>query len=506
MIPTVHEAVGRWAARTPGATAVVAADGTRYTYAEVDAWAAWIATRLAAVGVAAGDRVAVRLDRSPALIAALLGTLRAGAAYVPVDPADPPARVDVILADADVSAILVGEAAYAATDAPVRPLVRIGSAPPDGADAVDAGRSGDANAAAYLMYTSGSTGPPKAVVVGHRSVVNLVSDQSYVDLGPADAVLQLAPVAFDASTFEIWGALLNGARLVLAPPGPALSQTLDELVREHGITVLWLTAALFHRQIDESVGTFDRLRTVIAGGDVLSVDHVRRLLAAAPGCTVVNGYGPTEATTFTCTHRITLADVAGGPIPIGRPIRNVTVHILDEAGAPVPDGASGELYIGGAGVARGYWRRPDLTARAFVAYPAVAAQNVLYRSGDLVRRRADGVIEFLGRMDGQVKIRGYRVEPGEVESALMLHPLVVRAAVAARSTDRAESKLVAYVVSADGAPLDRRALRAHLRELLPAYMIPAVFVVLADIPVTPNGKVDRAALPIPDWTRKDTYV
>jgi len=500
---TVHEAVARWVARTPDSTAMVAADGTRYSYAELDAWAASIAARLAAAGVADGHRVAVRIDRSPALVAALLGTLRAGAAYVPVDPADPPARAALVLADADVSAILV-EGGSTTPEGPEPPVVPVGATPPAGT-APGVSPSGGGDGAAYLMYTSGSTGPPKAVVVGHHSIVNLVTNPSYVDLSPDDTLLHLAPAAFDASTFEIWGALVNGARLVLAPPGPVVSPILDEIVREHGVTVLWLTAALFHRQIDESAATFARLRTVIAGGDVLSADHVRRLMAAAPGCTVVNGYGPTEATTFTCTHRITPADVAGGPIPIGRPIQNVSVHILDEAGVPVSEGATGELCIGGAGVAQGYWRRPELTARSFVAYPEVG-EGMLYRSGDLARRRADGVIEFLGRIDGQVKIRGYRIEPGEVESALMAHPLVARAAVAARSTERGESRLVAYVVPAGGSPLDRRGLRAHLRELLPAYMIPAVFVVLAEIPVTANGKTDRAALPTPDWTRKDTYV
>ena len=348
---TVHEAFARWAARTPDATALVAADGTRHSYAELDVWAASVAACLADAGVRLGDRVAVCLNRSPALIAALLGTLRSGAAYVPVDLADPPARLSAVLADADVAAILVDESWHVPV-APGAPVIDVGSAPPGGppSTAWSSVPGSSAKDAAYLMYTSGSTGPPKAVVVGHHSVVNLVTAPSYVAIGPSDALLQLAPAAFDASTFEIWGALLNGARLVLAPPGPVLPQILDALVREHGITVLWLTAALFHRQIDEYAATFGRLRTVIAGGDVLSADHVRRLLATAPGCTVVNGYGPTEATTFACTHRITPTDVASGPIPIGQPIQNVTVHILDEAGEPVPEGEIGELCIGGAGV------------------------------------------------------------------------------------------------------------------------------------------------------------
>jgi non-ribosomal peptide synthetase component F len=284
-----------------------------------------------------------------------------------------------------------------------------------------------------------------------------------------------------------------------------LSENLGALVREAGVTVLWLTAALFHRQIDENPEAFHGLGTVIAGGDVVFVSHVRRLMAAVPGCRIVNGYGPTEATTFTCTHRITPGEDLGESIPIGRPIQNVTVRILDESGTPVPEGTPGELCIGGAGVARGYWRRPELTEAKFVHDP-LGGGTRLYRSGDLARRRADGVIEFLGRMDGQFKLRGYRVEPGEIENALTSHPQVRQAAVAVRINHLGDARLIAYVVAAGAPPPDRRRLRAHLRERLPSYLVPAVFVMLAALPITPNGKTDRGALPTPDWTRKETYV
>jgi amino acid adenylation domain-containing protein len=500
VIRTVPEGFAHWAARAPDAVAV-RAGAVRVSYAELDRWSDAVAGRLAGAGVVRGDRVGVCLRRSPELIAALLGVLKAGAGYVPVDAADPAPRLAGTFDDAELTVVLVdAPGAAAVAPHPVLPLP-VGRVPPAAPEPLPVRLTG--TDLAYLMYTSGSTGRPKAVVVEHHSIVNLVSRPSYVELGPADRVAQLAPVAFDASTFEIWGALLNGARLVLAPPGPLPPDELAELVRRHRISVLWLTAALFHRQVDERPDTFRSLRTALAGGDVLSVEHVRRLLVAVPGCRLLNGYGPTEATTFTCVHPVGAADLDGGAIPIGRPIRGVTVRLLDARGGPVPAGATGELCIGGAGVARGYWRRPELTAARFVPD---GAGGILYRSGDLARRRADGVLEFLGRTDGQVKLRGYRVEPGEVESALAGHPRVRQAAVAVRANHLGDARLVAYLVAGGDGPVDRRELRAYLAARLPAYLVPAVFVVLPELPVTANGKTDRGALPAPDWTRKDTYV
>jgi len=515
MSRTVHGLFAQWARRTPDAVALVSDDRT-YIYAELDAWADGIAADLSAAGVGVGDRVGLCLERSAVLVASLLGIMKTGAAYVPVDHTDPGPRVGMVLADAEVSRVLVDEHALTAIGAHGPPAM----VPRTAAEA-DPGAAGTAGAppaavdgasAAYLMYTSGSTGRPKAVVVEHHSVVNLAVAPNYVHLGPRDRLLHLAPIAFDASIFEIWGALLNGARVVLTPPGPLLSETLEEIVADAGITVLWLPTALFHRQVDERPEVFRRVGTVITGGEVLSVDHARRLVATAPRCTFLNAYGPTEATTFTSLHRVTPADLDGGPIPIGRPIQNVEVHILDagtDTARPVTDGGIGdvgELCIGGAGVGREYWRRPDLTARSFVSYPQVAGGAVLYRSGDLARRRADGALEFHGRLDAQFKVRGHRVEPGEVENALTAHPQVRRAAVAPRTNNHGDTRLVAYLVPATGERLDRRRLRAHVRSLLPSYMVPAVFVELPEIPVTPNGKTDRSALPTPDWTRKDTYV
>jgi len=515
-VSTIVELFRRRCAQDPGAVAVSAPPGGsaggeaphQLTYAELDAWSDALALRLAADGVRRGDRVAVRVQRSAALVAALLGTLKAGAAYVPVDEAAPARRVSDVLADAAPAAVLcdpAGAAGFAGSGIPVLPV------PPPTAARPAPGRPGlrpdlpepDPTDIAYLMYTSGSTGRPKAVMVEHRNVVNLVDRPNYVRLGPTDRVLQLAPAAFDAATFEVWGALLNGARLVLAPPGLMSPERLGPLLRDTGVTVLWLTAALFHRQIDADPLALAPVRTVLAGGDVLSAEHVKRLLALIPTLTVVNGYGPTEATTFACCHRVD-AGALGASVPIGNPVQNVELQVVDEAGRPVRPGVPGELWIGGAGVARGYWRRPETTAASFVtaSFDAGPARRY-YRSGDRAVRQPDGTFAFLGRLDGQFKLRGHRVEPGEVESALAQHPDVRIAAVALRPSARGD-RLVAWVVPT-GDALDRTALRAHLLERLPDYMVPAVYLALAELPVTPNGKLDRKALPDPGWGSRAIY-
>lgn len=505
----------RQVARRPEAPAVTAPgdarsgdDASELTYARLDAWSDAVAARLAASGTRPGDRVAVRLPRSTALPAALLGVLKAGAAYVPLDEAAPDRRVADVIADAEPAAVVCGRAdldGFAAFDIPLVlvPPAPAGRAAAGGRPAPDLPEPAPTDLA-YLMYTSGSTGRPKAVMVEHRNIVNLVDRPNFVDLGPRDRVLHLAPAAFDAATFEIWGALLGGARLVLAPPGPAAPQELGALLRGAGVTVLWLTAALFHRQIDVDPLALAQVRTVLAGGDVLSAGHVRRLLEAVPSLTVVNGYGPTETTTFACCHRVDPAEL-GASVPIGSPVQNVRLLVVDEAGRPVPDGAPGELWIGGAGVARGYWRRPEATASAFVteSFDGGPAQR-FYRSGDRVLRCPDGRFAFLGRLDDQFKLRGYRIEPGEVENALAEHPGVRIAAVGVRTAARGGRRLVAWVVPA-GDALDRPELRAHLKARLPDYMVPAAYVAVEELPVTANGKVDRRALPDPDWSSRAIY-
>ncbi|MFS8065776.1 MAG: amino acid adenylation domain-containing protein, partial [Byssovorax sp.] len=300
---------------------------------------------------------------------------------------------------------------------------------------------------AYVMYTSGSTGEPKGVMALHRGVVRLCRGADYVTLTAEDVLLALAPLSFDASTFEIWGCLLNGGRLVVMPPHQPSLEELGQALRCHGVTTLWLTAGLFHLMVDERLEDLRGLRQLLAGGDVLSVPHVRRAAEALSGCRIINGYGPTENTTFTCCH--TVGDLAGvgDSVPIGYPIAGTQVYLLDERLAPVPDGSPGELYTGGAGVARGYLNRPDLTEARFIPSPfSDDPSDRLYRTGDLARRREDGAIEFLGRIDFQVKIRGYRIEPGEIEAVLRRHPAVKEAVVLAREDEPDQKRLVAYVV------------------------------------------------------------
>jgi acyl-coenzyme A synthetase/AMP-(fatty) acid ligase/acyl carrier protein len=323
-------------------------------------------------------------------------------------------------------------------------------------------------------------------------VVRLVKRPDYVELTADDVFLHLAPLSFDASTFEIWGALLNGAKLVVYPDGPLDLVKLKHTIAESGVSVLWLTAALFHQVVDEHLPALASVRQLLAGGDVLSASHVRKVIEAQSGGRLINGYGPTEGTTFSACFPVTSRTDFDNSVPIGRPISNTRVYVLDAWLEPVAAGVCGELYIGGAGLARGYLGRAGLTAERFVADPHGAAGSRMYRSGDLARWRADGVLEFLGRADAQVKVRGFRIEPGEIEAALVQHVGVAQAAVIAREDAPGNKRLVGYLVAHEH--IDAAGLRAHLGASLPDYMVPSEFVVLDRLPVTHNGKLDRAAL------------
>ena len=335
-------------------------------------------------------------------------------------------------------------------------------------------------------------------MISHHNVVRLVKSANYVELTSDDVFLHLAPLSFDASTFEIWGALLNGARLVISPDGPLDLPNLKRIISQAGVSVLWLTAALFHRVIDEDLPAIAGVRQLLAGGDVLSVPHVRKLIAAQNGGRLINGYGPTESTTFSACFSVTGQSEFSDSVPIGEPISNTRVYVLDGGLEPVPAGVGGELYIAGAGLARGYVGRAGLTAERFVADPFGPAGSRMYRTGDLARWRGDGVLEFLGRADAQVKVRGFRIEPGEIEAALVRHAGVAQAAVIAREDGPGGKRLVGYVVPAGDAVLDAAALRAHLGQSLPEHMVPSALVVLDRLPLTPNGKLDRRALPAPE--------
>jgi amino acid adenylation domain-containing protein len=485
------------AARTPHAVAVVHEDET-LTYAELDARSNRVARHLLSLGVRGEARVGICMERGLEMVAAVLGILKAGAAYVPLDPAYPAERLELMLADSGVGVLLTQDSLRG--QLPARHGVAVVSMDGDraaiaarGAEPVDGGAGADS--LAYVIYTSGSTGTPKGAGVQHRSIVRLVRGANYVRLDENEVVLQAAPVSFDASTLELWGPLLNGGRLVLMPGIKPSLEEIGATIARHGVTTVWLTAGLFQVMVDERLDDLAGVRQLLAGGDVLPVETVMKVQARFPGCQVINGYGPTENTTFTCCYPVP-AGWSGGPIPIGAPISSTTVYVLDGALRPVPVGVRGELFTGGDGVARGYLGHPALTAERFVPDPFGGVPGArMYRTGDRVRWNAGGVVEYLGRLDTQVKIRGFRIEPGEVEATLRRHPGVAECAVITREDVPGDRRLVAYVTGGTAAD----ALRAHLRETLPEYMLPAAFVAMDALPLNPNGKLDRRALPAPEY-------
>ncbi len=489
---TVHGLVERQARRDPAATAVVEA-GRRLTYGSLLDRARALAGRLRAAGLEPGGRVGVLLPRSLDSVASHLAVLIAGGAYVPLDPQHPPARIARTLADAG--------AALALTDGALAASLPDGVAALD-VEAAEAGAplataAASAEDLAYVMYTSGSTGEPKGVEVTHRNVVRLVDDPGYVELGAGTVMLHAASTAFDAATLEIWGPLANGGTIAILPEHPS-PDAVATAIDAHGVTTLWLTAGLFHELVERRPQCLGRVRHLLAGGDVLSPSHVARALAALPAAgRLTNGYGPTETTTFALTHELRPGDVVDGPIPLGRPIQGTSCDVLDGAGEPAPVGMAGELWIGGDGVARGYRGDPELSAERFQPDPQRPGGR-RYRSGDRVRRRPDGALEFLGRADRQVKVRGVRVEPAEVETALRRHPAVADVTVIAREDGPGGLSLIAYlVVAADSPAPGPAALRAHASARLPAAMVPAAWVTLPRLPLTANGKVDRDRLPAP---------
>ncbi len=464
------------------------------TYAELNARANRIAHFLIAQGLEPEALIGIAMERSPDLIACILGVLKAGAAYLPLDAEYPKDRLAMILEDGSSSLVI--------TDSALTGKLPLNGLRSICLDEIDLQRErsdnpdiqSDPTSLAYVMFTSGSTGRPKGVMIEHRSIVRLVKNTDYADFSPENVFLQFAPITFDASTFEIWGALLNGARLAIMPKGLSSLADLGSAIREHRVTTLWLTAGLFHLMVDERLQDLRPLRQLLAGGDVLSVPHVQKVLGELD-CDVINGYGPTENTTFTCTYKIPRNIEIGNSIPIGKPIANTQVVILNEFLQPVPNGEIGELCIGGVGLSRGYLSSPNLTAEKFMPNPFPESDSAnLYRSGDLARVRTDGNIEFLGRRDNQVKIRGFRIELEEIEIALTRESGIREAIVVPRETAQKEKQLVAFVVCDKDVETELCRLRNRLGETFPEYMIPSLILPVDALPLTPNGKVDRAAL------------
>jgi aspartate racemase len=493
----------------PSACAVRSAEG-ELTYRELDERAESLARRLVARGVGPGTCVGVIDDRSLEMVVALVAVIKAGGAYVGLDPGFPAVRFDDLVRRSGIEIVCVSEGV--AQSAQLQRVRQSGTALlPVGSSVAAPGADGillpdmGAEDLAYVSFTSGSTGEPKGVEVVHRGVVRLVRGTDYVALGSDESLLAMAPLSFDASTFEIWGALLNGGRLVLAPRGPLSPREIADVLRAEKVTTLFMSTAIFHQMVDYELASLALVRQVIAGGEVLSPRHVNQFLQALPQAGVfVAAYGPTETTTFACCLPMPHGHLVEGPVPIGRPIANTTVHVLDDRRRPVPVGVPGELYIGGDGVARGYLGRPDLTEDLFVPDPFSGDGGRLYRSGDLGRWATDGTIQFLGRRDRQVKIRGFRVEPAEAEEALRRHPGVSEARVVPRSFGPDDKRLVAYVTGTDVDVRDDE-LQAHLAGILPSYLRPAVYVWMEALPLTPTGKVDTQRLPDPPptWTPAD---
>jgi amino acid adenylation domain-containing protein len=505
---SVHRLVEHWAASTPDAVAV-AATGREVTYRELNARANAVARALRGAGAGLESRVAVALPRGVDSVLALLAVLKSGAAYVPVDPDYPAQRRSFMLADAGASVVLTTGTAAAEFADGDRAVVTIDSAV-GGANGADGGRAEDnldvpvrPDNLAYVVYTSGSTGTPKGVMVDHRSVLDLVLDDPRLAVAPGDTVAQFAPIAFDASTFEIWAALCRGGRVAVLD-GPRVS--IEELSRQLQAwrpDWLFLTTGLFHLLADFDADALRSVGCLLTGGDVLSPQHIRTCVElAAPR--VFAAYGPTETTTFASLHRAGTQRYER--IPIGSPLRGSTMYVLDADLRPVADGEVGELYIGGNGVARGYHRRPALTAERFLPDPFAGTPGArMYRSGDLAKRRADGEFEFHGRVDRQVKVRGFRIELGEIEAMLNAYPHAGGAVVVAIAGVDNDKRLAAYLVPAPGAHIAVSDLRAWLAERLPEFAVPATFVVLDRLPVDPNGKIDRSALPYP-WKSRDQII
>ncbi|WP_155033936.1 non-ribosomal peptide synthetase, partial [Burkholderia pseudomallei] len=504
----VHRLFEAQAARTPDATAIV--DGaTTLDYRALDARANRIAHALAHAGVRAGDRVALHLEPSIGLVAAQLAVLKLGAAYVPVDVGNPPARKAFVAQDSGARLVL-GDAALdwpAAAGVPQRDLAVLLAGPwPSDAPARAPQCGGDTPA--YVMYTSGSSGQPKGVLVTHRGIARLAVNSGYATFDASDRFAFASNPAFDASTFEVWTALLNGASIGIVKRDDLLDLgALAGKLSSIGVTCLFLTTALFNRCVSFDPAMFARLRCVISGGERADPAVYRKVLEAGPPRHLLNAYGPTETTTFAAVWEAEPRTLAAQAAPIGRPIGNTSVYVLDAYGAPVPVGVTGEIHIGGPGVAQGYLNRPALSAERFVRDPFVGGDARMYRTGDLGRWRPDGMLDCIGRADFQVKIRGFRIELGEIEACLLEHGALAQAAVLARDDGGDGGKtLVAYYVPRagheDGAP----ALRAHLAARLPEYMVPAAYVRLPAMPLTPNGKLERRALPAPDersYVRRD---
>jgi amino acid adenylation domain-containing protein len=483
----------------PDAMAIVS-ESDMWTYRRLDEESNRLARHLYKLGVRPESAVGISMERCPELILGILAILKAGGVYVPLDASYPPDRLSYMLADTGAFWTVVHAETRDRLAGRDTRLIGVDAADWEQQEATPLGVRVPAESLAYVIYTSGSTGLPKGVGVPHRAIVRLVRDTNYVRLGPGDRTGQVANISFDAATYEIWGALLNGGAVVVIPREVVLSPLeLAWTLRDREVTSMFLTSALFTKMSQEAPDAFSGMNELLVGGEAVDPQAARTVLSGGGPRRLLNGYGPTESTTFAAWHPIAEVPPETTNIPIGLPLANTSLYVLDRWQGLVPLGAVGELCIGGDGLADGYVNRPELTAERFVPHPWGDGDR-LYRTGDLVRHRKDGPLEYLGRLDDQVKIRGFRIEPGEIEAVLSGHPAVGECAVLARRDTPDELRLVAYVVGRDGQVPRPEDLRAWLAERLPEYMLPAAAVVLPALPLTANGKVDRRALPAPERT------
>ncbi|XIJ56949.1 amino acid adenylation domain-containing protein [Kitasatospora hibisci] len=498
----VHALVEDRAHREPAAPALLSGEQS-VTYGELNTAANRLAHHLTDRGIGRGDTVAVLVERGPDLVTALLAALKAGAAYTLLDPDFPAERLAGAVADSGAALLVTHRRTGPPFPVADHLDLHAEAAGVAARPAHDPGLPVTGADLACVMFTSGSTGRPKGVAVPHRALTTTYLGQDYARFGPDEVWLQCSPVSWDAFALELYGALAFGGSCVLQPGQRPDPQAVAELTRRHGVTQLQLSASLFNFLLEEFPDTYDDLKVAFTAGERASVTHVGKALEQYPQLVVANGYGPVESLGLTTCHRATPEDAAGASIPIGHPLHGKAVHVLDEQLRPVPDGTTGELYAAGGGLAYGYVGRPGLTSERFVASPFGAPGERLYRTGDLGHRGAGGVLEITGRIDDQVKIRGFRIEPGEIEDALTRHPAVREAAVTVHEPAPGDRRLAAYVTTGPDAP-GPDALLDHLAALLPEHMVPATLDVLDALPLNPNGKVDRRALPAPAERRATT--
>ncbi|WP_197196800.1 non-ribosomal peptide synthetase [Bacillus sonorensis] len=487
---TIHQLFEEQVERTPDAAAVVDKE-QQLTYSELNKRANRLARALRKMGAGPEVAVAVVADRSIEMITAIFAVLKSGGTYVPVDPEYPQERIHYMLEDSGAKLILATKEAvppFIGSEA-VLFIEDAVSAPYESSNLELAST---AQQLAYIMYTSGTTGKPKGVMVEHQNVVHLVNSSSYVPFAQIGRLAQTGAISFDASVFEVFGTLLHGGAIYPVSKDMLLDPAqMTSFLKDNCISTMWLTSPLFNQLAHENANMFAGLQHLIIGGDVLSARHVRMVKQSCPALTIWNGYGPTENTTFSACYRI---QDDRDPIPIGRPISNSSAYIVNSEGRLQPVGAPGELCVGGAGVARGYLNQPELTEKKFVPNPF--APGRMYKTGDMARWLPDGNIEYLGRIDQQIKIRGYRIELGEIEAHLSAHHSVKEAVVTARENASGEKELCAFYVP--GQPIEAEQLRDQIAEALPSYMVPSFFTKLSKMPLTPNGKLDRKALPEPE--------